>query len=220
MFVYNSVVETGWVFCIPLIHHLIVFISLFSSCSIHSCYFPANLRSLLLFLPPFVFAAQTEPEKSQRCWVKVTLKSTANTAVIACCPLKPTRVGLSGGRRRGEGVRAAEEWHREERGSRAARYDSHTAKRPCSRGSGAKTWAYRRMAGKHIEKELMSGGQTAPAKLSHRGRPVTELYAVASWSAGQTGERLSRRWFPHQWTHPAEHEHPSHRRHAAKNLHM
>lgn len=54
--------------------------------------------------------------------------------------------------------------------------------------------ANRRTADKLSETELMSVGeeeksgplsQTAQAMVSHRGRPVTRLHFVASWSAGQ-----------------------------------
>lgn len=56
--------------------------------------------------------------------------------------------------------------------------------------------------------------------LSHRGRPVTELRAVATWSAGQTGGRLSRRRSSPQWTQPAVRDHLSHSGCGVKDLHM
>lgn len=69
--------------------------------------------------------------------MKVTSKSTANTAVIACCLPKPTRVGLWGEKKRKEkSSKGMTQREREERGSRAARCDSNMVKRPCSKESG------------------------------------------------------------------------------------
>lgn len=80
-------------------------------------YFPCTTCSSFF---PLCLCGSATVTQSQWSWAKVTSKSTANTTVIACCPPRPTRVGLG---------KATEEWETEGERTRGACEQIHERRR-------------------------------------------------------------------------------------------